>query len=183
MWSAGQALCKRLKEGVTNVTQPGNQWHGVGNESCDGRGRPHQLLSLRLLSEYSPHPGSCWDLRGALSAGTSGAPAHSWTMESPLGPFLEKVYRASDTSHHRLNQHVPLQAELGCCTSAELFSFLNMDLASRDKSKFPTRDKNWVKVDEEHFFLPFLFYASINNQQRSQLNVNYWYWLHSFFRQ
>lgn len=87
MCSMGQALCNRLKESVTNVTWPGNQWHGVGNESCDGRGRPSQLLSLCVHSGHSLHPGSCRDLRGVLSAEASVAPGALLNRGKPTGAF------------------------------------------------------------------------------------------------
>lgn len=47
------------------VAWSGDQWHGPGNESRDGRGRPRGLRSC------SRHAGGGWDLRGVLSAQAS----------------------------------------------------------------------------------------------------------------
>lgn len=121
MCSTGQALCNRLKESVTNVTQPGNQWHSVGNESCDGRGRPHQLLSLCVYSEHSLHPGSCWDLRGGPCQPKPG-PGTLLNHGNPAGAFLEKSLQCFRHSDHQLNQ-LQLWTEHCCRTSGELFSF------------------------------------------------------------
>ncbi len=138
MCSTGQALCNRLKESVTNVTQPGNQWHGTGNESCDGRGRPHRLLSPCVRSEYSLHPGSCRDLRGVLSAKASVAPAHPWTMESPSGLFLEKAYRAADT--HTISS-------INLCHSRLSFAAASVENFSHFKRGFvPTWEIKVLKV-------------------------------------
>lgn len=146
---------------------PGNQWHGVGNESCDGRGRPHQLLSLCVYSVYSLHPGSCWDLGGVLSAGAGMAPAHSWTMESPLGPLLGKTYRAP---RHAVIPSINACHFHGCVRGGEL-------------SHFQTRVRPHIRnLSERSSQLIFLFlsktkWQSLTNFVREDLSL-FFLWHH-----
>lgn len=104
---------------------PGNQWHGVGNESCDGRGRAHQLLSLCVYSVYSLHPGSCWDPGGGGPVSWSRhGPGTLLNYGKPTGAFAWKDLQSSQTRCHSLNQRVPLQTWLhSCIRGGELSHF------------------------------------------------------------
>lgn len=67
------------------VTWSGDQWHGHGNESRDGRGRPH---GFRLCSL-----GGGWALRGVLSEEAS------VTQRTPRRPFTERLRTLAQSKH------------------------------------------------------------------------------------
>lgn len=135
-----------------NVTQPGDQWRAIGIKSRDGRGRPNQLPSLCVDSEYSLHPGSCWDLRGVLSAQADVAPGTLVNHGKPSGAFSWKGLHGLRHSQHQLNQPVSLWVELCFQTTRELFLYLNTELSSHEKSKVLQCEQP-NKLDEEIFFL------------------------------
>lgn len=180
MCSIGQGLCNRLKESVTNVTWPGNQWHGVGNESCDGRGRPSQLLSLCVRSEYSLHPGSCLDLRGVLSAEASVAPGALLNRGKPTGAFSWKGLQDFRHSHHQLNQHLPtawalllyhwrtfLISKHGYVLTWEI----KVSESWKQKKILSERGHGTLILSQKT--VHSLLYGHINNPESSQLNPNY----------
>lgn len=128
--SPGDVLCRssslqRLKESVTNVTRPGNQWHG----------------EMKAVTDVDDHISSCHRVSTQsillilAAAGTWGGPCQlkpAWPRhaleprKAQWGPFLEKKkkkgFQGFRHSHHQINQLVALQTKSRAArTTGELF--------------------------------------------------------------
>lgn len=88
----GSSSSLQIKRQCCCVTWSGDQWHGRGNESCDGRGRPLGFCSCSL------HAGGGWDLRGVLSAEASVAKK---TPGGRGGAFYQKASNISSIKTRR----------------------------------------------------------------------------------
>lgn len=85
---------------------------GVGNESCDGRGGPPQLLSPSVYSDCSLHPGSCRGPEGGPVSWSRHGPGTLLNHGEPIGAAAWRGWgrqRAPRHGCHSLNQRGPLQ--------------------------------------------------------------------------